>query len=82
MYITDTFPPLLSALVHATVAILYGFSISQQAASDYSDPAHPSKFPWYLTKGCGPPVNPALFGYCQQAQASFATTVCLWYVSF
>jgi len=77
MYITDTFPPLLSVIIHGTLAALYAVSIDNQAASDYSDPLHPSKYPWYLTRSCGAPVNPSLKGYCQQAQGAFATTVCL-----
>ncbi|MCJ1409141.1 hypothetical protein MMC19_003219 [Ptychographa xylographoides] len=77
MFITATFPPLASAVVHATIAALYAVSIDQQAASDYSDPLHPSKFPWYLTRSCNAPVNPNLHGYCQQAQASFAVAVCI-----
>ncbi|MCJ1438335.1 hypothetical protein MMC27_007723 [Xylographa pallens] len=64
MYITDTFPPLLSVIIHGTLAALYAVSIDNQAASDYSDPLHPSKYPWYLTRSCGAPVNPSLKGHC------------------
>ncbi|MCJ1243127.1 hypothetical protein MMC30_000324 [Trapelia coarctata] len=77
MFITATFPPLVSAIVHASLVAVYAVSITQQAASDYSDPRHPSKVPWYLTHSCSDPVNPRLKGYCQQAQGAFATTVCL-----
>lgn len=80
MYITETFPPLLSAIIHGTLAVLYAVSIDHQAASDYSDPLYPSKYPWYLTRSCSAPVDPNLKRYCQQAQSAFATTVCLWYV--
>lgn len=81
MYIIHIIPPFFSAILHAVLATLYAYSISQQAGSDYSDPEHPSKVPWYLTRSCGAPVNPKLEGYCKQAKASFAVTVVLWHVS-
>ena len=82
LYITHVFPPIFSAIVHAILTIFYAISISRQAASDYSDPAFPSKVPWYLTRGCGSPVAPNLRGYCQQAKASVAVAVLLWYGIF
>ncbi|MCJ1334217.1 hypothetical protein MMC10_010924 [Thelotrema lepadinum] len=74
MYITEIFPPVISAIVHGVLTIFYIVSITQQAASDYSDPDHPSTIPWYLTKGCGPPVSSNLTSACQQAKASFSVT--------
>lgn len=79
MYITRVFPPFFSTIVHGILVALYAVSISQQAGPDYLDPLHPSKVPWYLTKGCGEPVTPKLQGYCKQAKASFAITVVMWY---
>ncbi|MCJ1311125.1 hypothetical protein MMC25_004795 [Agyrium rufum] len=75
LYILHMFPPLLSLFLHGVLAALYAISIYNQAAPDNSDPAHPSKHPWYLTRGCGPPVSLELHGYCQQAQSAFAVTV-------
>ncbi|KAI4155409.1 MAG: hypothetical protein LQ340_001009 [Diploschistes diacapsis] len=72
MYITHIFPPVLSVIIHTVLMIFYAVSISQQAASDYSDPDHPSAVPWYLTRGCGAPVSPKLQSSCQQAKASFS----------
>ncbi len=78
MYITHAFPPLLSTLVHGCLTIVWAMGIHNQAASDYSDPEHPSKVPWYLTQSCGAPVTPSLRGYCGQAKASFAFSVLMW----
>jgi len=75
MYIVHFFPPFFSVIVHACLATLYAVSISQQAGPDYLDPKHPSKHPWYLTRGCGDPVRPELQGYCKQAKASFGITI-------
>ncbi|MCJ1354562.1 MAG: hypothetical protein MMC33_004551 [Icmadophila ericetorum] len=77
LYIMDLFWPLLALLVHALLIVLASVSIYNQAGSDYSDSAHPSRVPWYLTKGCGPPVATNLHGYCLQAQGSFAVASCL-----
>jgi len=83
MFITHVFHPLLSAVVHAVLVALYAVSIHAQTASDMSDPKHPQKgAPWYITKGCGAPVDPALHGYCQQATGTLAVTVLLWYVLY
>ena len=82
MYITEIFPPVISAIVHGVLTIFYIVSITQQAASDYSDPDHPSTIPWYLTKGCGPPVSSNLTSACQQAKASFSVTCVMRYCRF
>ena len=80
MFITHVWHPLLSVVVHVVLVALYGVSIHAQTARDMSDPEHPQKgAPWYITKSCGPPVDPAVHGYCQQAKAAFAITVLLWY---
>ena len=78
MYITHTFPPFFSTIVHAIFMALYAVSISQQAGSDYIDKVHPSKVPWYLTRSCGDSITPKLQGFCKQAQASFAMAVLMW----
>lgn len=81
MFITHLFDPLISALVHAALIVIYAVSISNQTAPDMSDPDHPQPgAPWYITKSCGPPVSPHLKNYCTQAKACFAVTILLVYV--
>ncbi len=81
MYITHTFPPLLSLLIHLALCALYAVSIHAQAAPDMSSKTNPQPgAPWYITKSCGPPVAAELKGYCMQAKGAFAVTVLLWYV--
>lgn len=83
MFIAHVFHPLLSVIVHAVLVVLYAVSIHAQTAGDMSDPNHPQKgAPWYITKGCGAPVDPALHGYCQQAKGTLAVTILLWYVLY
>jgi hypothetical protein len=80
MYITHTFPPLLSLLIHLALCALYAVSIHAQAAPDMSSKTHPQPgAPWYITKSCGPPVAANLKGYCMQAKGAFSVTVLLWY---
>ena len=80
MFITHVWHPLLSVVVHVVLVALYAVSIHAQTAKDMSDAEHPQKgAPWYITKRCGPPVDPAVHGYCQQAKGTFAVTVLLWY---
>jgi hypothetical protein len=80
-YILHFLPPVFSTFLHAALAALWAFSITQQVGSDYSDPAHPSKYPWMFTHGCGPPVLDILKGFCMQAQASLAVAALQWYDS-
>ena len=77
-YIIHVMPPFFSAVLHAALVAVYAVSISNQLGPDYSDPAHPAKVPWMFTHGCGPPVTPALNGFCKQAQASLALAVLQW----
>ena len=78
LFVMGVFHPLLSLFVHAGLAAVYAVAIHNQAASDMSDPAHPQPgAPWYITKSCGPPVDPSLNGYCKQAKAAFAITIIL-----
>lgn len=80
LYIMDLFWPLLALLTHMLLVVLASVSIYNQAGADYSDPEHPSRVPWYITRGCGAPVRPGLHGYCLQAKSSFAVACCLLYV--
>ena len=79
MHITHVWYPLLSAVVHAALVVLYAISIHNQAAPDMSDPRHPQPgAPWYITKSCGAPVSESLRGYCMQAKGAFAVSIILW----
>ena len=83
MLICSVFHPLISLAIHATLTALWAVAIHNQAAPDTSDPTRPQPgAPWYITKSCGPPVNPDLLGYCKQAKAAFAVSVIAWYVGF
>ncbi|KAI9817867.1 MAG: hypothetical protein M1827_000986 [Pycnora praestabilis] len=75
MFILHVFHPLLSVLVHLTLAALYAVSIHAQAASDMSDSKHPQHGPpWYITRSCSVAHNRNNVHYCQQAKAAFAVT--------
>lgn len=70
--------PVFSALVHILLVVLYAYSAYGQSASDMTDKDHPQKgAPWYITKSCGVVYDKSNYGYCQQAKASFAVTLCL-----
>ncbi|KAI9874012.1 MAG: hypothetical protein M1830_010294 [Pleopsidium flavum] len=76
MYITHTFPPLLSLFVHALLVALYAVSIHGQSGSDMSDPQHPQPgAPWYITQSCSVADTSAVRGFCQQAKGAFAVTI-------
>ena len=75
MYLTHVFPPMLSAALHGALVIMWAYEASLLGASDYTDPDHPSKMPYYISRGCGDPVDPSLRGYCQQATGSFAISI-------
>jgi hypothetical protein len=75
MYMLHVFPPVLSALIHTGLVILYAISVDYQASSDTTDPDHPQHgAPWYITKSCSVAFNKNNVHYCQQAKASFACT--------
>ena len=78
LYILNGFPPALSAVVHAGMLTVYGISASWQAGPDYLSKKFPSKTPWYISRGCGPPANQDLWSKCQQARACFAMAVVMW----
>ncbi|KAG9532535.1 hypothetical protein KCU73_g1494, partial [Aureobasidium melanogenum] len=70
--------PILSALVHILLVVLYAYSAYGQAAPDMTDKNHPqSGAPWYITKSCNVASDSKNIGYCKQAKASFAVTLCL-----
>jgi hypothetical protein len=70
--------PILSVLIHILLVVLYAYSAYGQSASDMTDKNHPQKgAPWYITKSCNVASDPKNIGYCKQAKASFAVTLCL-----
>ncbi|KAI9843736.1 MAG: hypothetical protein M1838_002479 [Thelocarpon superellum] len=75
MHVMHLFYPWLSLLVHLLLVGLYAVSIAGQAGSDYSDPAHPSPRPWYLTQSCSVAMTPQDEHYCELAKGTFAVTV-------
>lgn len=78
MYVTHTWIPILSAIVHFILLVLYATSVGMQASRDVSDAKHPQRgAPWYLTKSCNVVHNKSNYGYCQQAKAAFGVTVCM-----
>ena len=80
-YILHVWPPILSAVVHASLAALFAVSISYQAAPDMSDPQHPQPgAPWYITKSCSVAHDKNNIHYCKQAKAAFACSCVILYV--
>lgn len=78
MYMLHVLPPIVSAVLHAILIILYSVAVAYQASSDTSDPRHPQNGPaWYITKNCSVAHDPSLVGYCQQAKATFACFVAM-----
>ena len=77
MFILNVLPPFFSALMHTLLVTVYALSAAWQAGPDYLDDEHPAKAPFYLTRGCGPPMNQDLKSQCMQAQTGFALAVCM-----
>ncbi|KAI5210587.1 hypothetical protein E4T39_00102 [Aureobasidium subglaciale] len=70
--------PIFSALVHLLLVVLYAYSAYGQSASDMTDKDHLQKdAPWYITKSCNVASDKKNIGFCKQAKASFAVTLCL-----
>jgi len=86
LFVVQLFYPVLSFVFHILAIGLWTFSLYAQLSPDYSDPAHPAKFPWYIAKSCDAPAHipptpgglPPLVNiphYCQMARATLAATV-------
>lgn len=70
--------PVVSVFTHVALVALYAVSTYAQAAPDMSDPAHPQPgAPWYITKKCSVVHQQSNYGYCEQAKACFAITLCM-----
>ncbi|POS71428.1 hypothetical protein DHEL01_v210176 [Diaporthe helianthi] len=60
------------SIIYDTILSFFWFRILLlQASGDYSDPRHPSPWPWYLTRTC--PTDTA--ATCYITQAGFAISV-------
>jgi len=81
-HVMNVFWPLISLFVGAVEVALYAVSLHAQTAKDLSDPAHLQRGPpWYITKSCSVVHEVSNLGYCRQAKASFAVTICMVYVT-
>ena len=67
-------PATVEALYDTILFSLWTTSTYRQVSSDLSDPSHPSRYPWYLTKSCSASWDNCR-SYCRVAQAAFVTTV-------
>lgn len=81
MFSMHFFVPMLSVVVHATLAGLYARSLYNQTSGDYLDPEHPSPRPWYIFNSCFQYSSPGNVGYCMQARASIATVAVMMWVA-
>lgn len=78
MYMLHVLPPIVSAVIHAILVILYSVAVAWQASPDLTDPRHPQRGPpWYITKSCSVCYNKSNIGYCKQAKATFACFVAM-----
>jgi len=83
VFVMHIWVPLLSAIVHGALVILWIFSVYAQSAPDMTDPKHPQHgAPWYITKSCKVAFNENNVHYCKQAKAAFAVSIILLYVIF
>lgn len=73
MWMLHVLPPIISAIMHAILIVLFTISVVYQASPDTSDPRHPQTGPpWYITKSCSVTYSKSNVGYCMQAKATFA----------
>ena len=78
MYMLHVLPPIISAVLHAVLIVLYAIAIAYQASPDTSDPRHPQTgAAWYIMKSCSVTRDKSLVGYCQQGKATFACFVAM-----
>jgi len=82
MFTLHIWYPLLGVATNAALTALWATSIWGQAGPDYSDPAHPSSIPWYITKSCSYAEPLGAVGGCKQAKASFAMSIVMCAIFF
>jgi hypothetical protein len=81
MFVLHIWWPLLSTVVNAVIVVLWAVSIAGQAGPDHSDPEHPSKVAWYISKSCDYAIPAGKQHYCLMAKGTFAVTVFMLYVT-
>ncbi|KAF1958652.1 hypothetical protein CC80DRAFT_16354 [Byssothecium circinans] len=70
--------PIFSLPLHLALMALWAFSIHAQTAPDTIDPERQNKGPpWYISKSCNVVDDKTIRGYCAQAKASFAVSICM-----
>ena len=82
MWIMHIWWPILSLVMHVCLTVIWAVSVYGQASPDYSDPNHPSRIPWYLTKSCSVAAQLPDVHYCELAKGTFAITVIMLYVTW
>ncbi|KAJ4286149.1 hypothetical protein N0V90_013498 [Kalmusia sp. IMI 367209] len=85
LWLLHVFYPILSLLLHLSLAALWSASLYIQTAPDTVDPEHQNKgAPWYITKNCNIVEDKTTRGYCMQAKSAFAVSVIMLaiYVAF
>ena len=75
LFIMPMLIPLLSLIINIIVTALWCVSVYGQAGPDYSDPEHPSKVAWYITKSCSYAEASGNKHNCNMAKGSFAASV-------
>lgn len=77
MFTMHVWFPILGTVINAALTILWVVSIYGQAGPDYSDPEHPSKVAWYVSKSCSYANPYGVEHYCLMAKATFCVTVAM-----
>lgn len=80
LFIMHMWIPLVSLIINIIVTALWCISVYGQAGPDYSDPEHPSKVAWYITKSCKYAEASGNKHNCTMAKGSFAASVLMLYV--
>ena len=79
MFVLHVWYPLLSTVTNTVLVAMWVTSIVGQAGPDHSDPEHPSKVAWYITKSCDLADPYGKKHYCLMAKGAFAVTVFMTY---
>ena len=75
LFIMHIWIPLVSLTINLIVTALWCVSVYGQAGPDYSDPEHPSKVAWYITKSCNYAEASGNKHNCNMAKGSFAASI-------
>ena len=75
LFIMHMWIPLVSLIINMIVTALWCVSVYGQAGPDYSDPEHPSKVAWYITKSCSYAEASGNKHNCNMAKGSFAASI-------